>query len=449
MRRHTTAQTYDDNLDKIKKLDTEIKQLKQGLNTFKKQLPMSLAEERIYNEISNILDEGENNEKNFTDSFKNAITKLEDDQGNLNLEKQMQNTLKSIEEKQGKLQKAMKEIRELNIVIKKTKEFNDKSINKGDQFFISICKKGKHSFIIAGVMEYDQPQILMRVGKCFTHQESKSWLKSNAAMVFTKARAVLKSEPIDRIGEISYQAYSINYNQYLELIKLVGGAQPDNLTCSVVKIDYEPSKDNLLNIPFDTDAAYVISIVDGQEKLFYVNKASFSLTEIEDKSQILKNEEIFTNDRLNEPRILSDAKLQAIATISGYNHNNETVVKAFLPKNPSNTEQINLEYMAITKSNGNRQDEAKTQIIERSKELKITNTCRSAAIDLVQYTQGSKPSVSNIFFKNLPIKTRINFFHGSEGYVSENPFLKLYTFVCASTSCSVSISPVTTIFSNP
>jgi len=54
--------------------------------------------------------------------------------------------------------------------------------------------------------------------------------------------------------------------------------------------------------------------------------------------------------------------------------------------------------------------EREQAIVQRTKNLHVTNTCRNTAIDLVEYTQGTQLSsnVSHTFFRDLPVKAVFN-----------------------------------------
>ena len=72
-----------------------------------------------------------------------------------------------------------------------------------DRFFISICKKGIHSFVALGVMQNDAPIVLARVGGGLCYKI----IQSEGGLYFPDS--------------ISYAAYSISYDQYLQFIDLL------------------------------------------------------------------------------------------------------------------------------------------------------------------------------------------------------------------------------------
>jgi hypothetical protein len=103
-------------------------------------------------------------------------------------------------------------------------------LNKNSEFFISIAKKGIHSFMMLGVVAPDGTNhLLARVGKSndidpdYGQTAKKVIVMAGKAIVsYTQAR--LADEGIARYtgsDKISYQAYSINYNQAVDFLHLI------------------------------------------------------------------------------------------------------------------------------------------------------------------------------------------------------------------------------------
>lgn len=103
---------------------------------------------------------------------------------------------------------------------------------KSDKFFIAICKKGHHTFLMLGV--YDQfqvRQVLSRVGKGVTEaalDEITSfwrWLRSYMSLLGGGISSELVDEGVfrehDSIQPISYEAYDITYEQYVDYLRVV------------------------------------------------------------------------------------------------------------------------------------------------------------------------------------------------------------------------------------
>ncbi|KTD56158.1 hypothetical protein Lsai_2288 [Legionella sainthelensi] len=105
---------------------------------------------------------------------------------------------------------------------------------KKDKLFISINKQGVHSFIMLGLYDQNKAKhVLCRVGK-FGDSDDKD---PNCALVtkflcnalFYKNKARLGDEGVTRDAKgataITYQAYDITYDQYLEFIGILESLQ--------------------------------------------------------------------------------------------------------------------------------------------------------------------------------------------------------------------------------
>lgn len=108
------------------------------------------------------------------------------------------------------------------------------TINKNtDHFFIAISKLAQHSFLMLGT--YDQNKVvhlLCRVGKVYDGGSNLSCLaelKEQLDLVFFNKQSRLKDEGLSRSAEgklpISYQAYDISFEQYLEFIQILEDLQ--------------------------------------------------------------------------------------------------------------------------------------------------------------------------------------------------------------------------------
>ena len=93
-------------------------------------------------------------------------------------------------------------------------------------FFIALCQEGIHSFVMLGIMQDSKPKILARVGK--TNAVDKDYdenfgsqCKLALKQLFSQAEAELRKESLHPYGKISYAAYAISYNQYLQFTKLM------------------------------------------------------------------------------------------------------------------------------------------------------------------------------------------------------------------------------------
>lgn len=111
---------------------------------------------------------------------------------------------------------------------------NMPNFNKEDEFFLAIGQQGKHSFLMLGVMDNDQPRLLARVGK---RNDIDPDYKSEYEL-FKKA---LGSGSLSRLGDeglfrpeghyakINYQAYAITYSQLKEFFGLIASIEKNHL----------------------------------------------------------------------------------------------------------------------------------------------------------------------------------------------------------------------------
>lgn len=94
------------------------------------------------------------------------------------------------------------------------------TLNKKDEYFLSIAKQGIHSFMMLGVVKDGQPKLLARVAK--NDDINPTSLRKN---VFLGELSRLADEGISRdenhIADINYQAYAINYEQVKEFLGMI------------------------------------------------------------------------------------------------------------------------------------------------------------------------------------------------------------------------------------
>lgn len=100
------------------------------------------------------------------------------------------------------------------------------TLNKKDEYFISIAKKGIHSFMMLGVIKDGQPKLLARVGKTGDiNPDYSSRFAMIKKTITTKTLSRLADEGVSRrkghIADINYQAYAINYEQVKEFLGMI------------------------------------------------------------------------------------------------------------------------------------------------------------------------------------------------------------------------------------
>ncbi len=105
------------------------------------------------------------------------------------------------------------------------------------QFFIAIAKKKAHSFIMLGTYGQNKVQhLLCRVGKVFDLKRNaddtipvSSLFNALGDAAFSSAAAKIQDEGLSRKKQghqsISYQAYDINFQQYLDFIRILESTQ--------------------------------------------------------------------------------------------------------------------------------------------------------------------------------------------------------------------------------
>lgn len=98
---------------------------------------------------------------------------------------------------------------------------------------MAVAKKGGHSFIMLGVYsELKVQHLLCRVGKFFDTKMKPSAGRTCYLLgqsIFSSAKAQVKDEGIEKVlfghHPISYQAYDISLNHYIELIRILESIQ--------------------------------------------------------------------------------------------------------------------------------------------------------------------------------------------------------------------------------
>lgn len=130
------------------------------------------------------------------------------------------------------------EKRLLDIQFKRGAKDDEIIVDKKDEFFIALGKKGPHSFVMLGVIQNGVPTLLCNIGKQIL-QENIGKSEFALGAVFGKVQAELSQESIYLGGKISYSAYAISYNQYNGFGKLLSFARRESdIAC------YQPDREN-------------------------------------------------------------------------------------------------------------------------------------------------------------------------------------------------------------
>lgn len=207
-------------------------------------------------------------------------------------------------------------------------------LSKNSQYFIGIGKQDIHSFIFLGVLHKGSPQLLLRAGK--TDDISRCVL-NNLARLADEGLSRNKA----RCVSINYQAFSINYQQVIDFLRLIAQIEIEQLKiqdiCSGIIRCHK--KDH--NLPYES--------TDEQNKEF-----------IEQSGRI---------------RCYVPTK-----------ENGDTVtftLQKLIEANVVNDTQISAENMPI--------------IIDARK-FNITSTCRTTALKIVEVILGFATNISKCFF---------------------------------------------------
>ncbi|HHI9467535.1 TPA: hypothetical protein ACU9KK_002566 [Legionella anisa] len=220
--------------------------------------------------------------------------------------------------------------------------------NKKSEFFITIAKKGIHSFVMLGVMVDGKPELLAKVGKGNVIDEDFGISCTNQFTLFGKilgshSDASLMDEGEDnRNSDISYQAYSITYEHYLEFLAITRDIHEDQLKY------YKERK--VRNIAV--------------EKLTYPEKGVYFL-------------------RRGIKCYIPEKEHSGQITFRLQNVDNYGKASTF------NNKQI------------------RDGIIDGAREINPSNTCRTTACDILNYTLQHSPKVPAFFTFGLDYKTKL------------------------------------------
>ncbi|QMT60847.1 hypothetical protein [Legionella sp. PC997] len=223
-------------------------------------------------------------------------------------------------------------------------------IDKNSEFFIAIAKKGVHSFIMLGVMVDGEPKLLAKVGKGNIIDKSfgSSCVQQFTLfgkMVGSHSDAVLLDEGLggtNNFPEISYQAYAISFDQYLEFLEITRAIHQEQL-------------DFYKNRPNPTGE---------YKKMTFPERGVYKLRE---------------------------------------------GIHCYIPEEEETLGKITLKYKEIGTFKQQSAQDAKLRqdIIDESKEIHSSNTCRTTARSLLNYTLHYPANVSSLFTIDFNYKTRL------------------------------------------
>ncbi|STX50640.1 Uncharacterised protein [Legionella busanensis] len=114
------------------------------------------------------------------------------------------------------------------------------TFNKNDEYFLSIAKQEHHSFLMLGVIQNNTPTLLARVGKTNDiDPDIQKRFKPFYKNLTTGTLARLADERLTRKSaqkdDITYQAYTITYEQMKEFLDLIAYIEEKQLTNEEIK----------------------------------------------------------------------------------------------------------------------------------------------------------------------------------------------------------------------
>ncbi|WP_454781752.1 hypothetical protein [Legionella sp. WA2022007384] len=222
-------------------------------------------------------------------------------------------------------------------------------VDTESEFFIAIAKHDVHSFIMLGVVVDGKPKLLAKVGKGNIIDKSFGTSCVQHCTLFGKmlgshSDAVLLDEGLEStiyFSEISYQAYAISFNQYLEFLEITRDIHKEQLE-------------------------------------FYKHRA----------------------DPVGDYKNLSFPERGVYKLRKG--------IHCYIPEEEKAPGAITFNYQEIgtyKKESTHDDKRVRQNIIDESKEIHSSNTCRTTARSLLNYTLHYPANVSRLFTIGLDYKT--------------------------------------------
>jgi len=230
-----------------------------------------------------------------------------------------------------------------------------------DEFFISMAKKGIHSFVMLGVVQSDgSARLLARVGK--TNYVDPS--QSQAMLIYKEvagsgALAFLADEGISRRQDFSetiqHQTYAITYDQAKQFLGLM------------LKIQKSQFSDPMMRK----------ALVRGEAKLLDNDKLVSAI------------------DKLGEGNI----DTLDVDTLEAFNKMEESMkIRCYLPVSEENGEvTFKIKPLSDFEDQSEASAEAKVAISTVNK-IQLSNTCRTTALNILECILGFKTDISRYFF---------------------------------------------------
>lgn len=202
------------------------------------------------------------------------------------------------------------------------------TLSKSDEYFIAIAKKGIHTFLMLGAMQNGSPTLFSRVGKWNdVDPNADSPVHLTMKQVGSSNLTRIKDEDINWEGyntSISYQAYSLTFEQSKEFMSLIAYMEKEQLNNPEIKAgiirawkrDYPASQktdEEILNQ--DAIRSYVpCNEVD--------NKVTFQWTKLQEANLISnvdnRNEISIGSQKLSASNTCRTTALNMVKSILGF-----------------------------------------------------------------------------------------------------------------------------------
>lgn len=229
------------------------------------------------------------------------------------------------------------------------------------EFFISLAKVEEHSFLMLGVISSNGPKLLARVGKTFDIDPDVDAsfaigkkLLGNGLISRIKDEGVTRKE--GHIVAITYQAYSISYEQ---------------------------TKD------------FLASIADIESRQLRVPMIRTSII------RVGKDKAAFTKNKSNNEPILSD-------TITDHEALDNEAMRGFLPANETPTHiQFSLQKLQDWRAAHPEPTSSEPDAFADTQTLQMSNTCRTTSKNLLEKILGFSTDISKYFFISPKFKCNL------------------------------------------
>lgn len=289
--------------------------------------------------------------------------------------------------------------------------------DENTEFFIAVGRLNEpHSFIMVGaVPKNEKPQLLARVGKVTIPNSvtSPSYLEiisEGIKLIKEGVPARLKDEHVIRKSlstDVSYQAYALTYDQLIGFFSLLKRIESDLDARPAVKIQIEGV--SFRRMSSEPTEMYYKKLLRSQyirflNNLYYYDYENHQCHVFRFPAETLEAFDAqFTEHSID---LLSAAQIGWIETNMRHRrHVIESItIQCFLPIDLGSY-VFSLQKLRDWTSHVSDIGSDKSSILNNAYFLNINNTCRSTAVDIVEYIFGLTGEISRNFLTTLPYKT--------------------------------------------